>query len=348
MRRWSIILLLALAASGLLAWAGLPTPFLFGGLLGALVWALLPTEGARLPAVAFNGGQAVVGVVVGASVDWASMRDLGGGWAMVLLASCFSLVVSVLAGRLLLRHGVSRPTATFSTIAGGAAGLTALAEDLGADDRVVAVLQYLRLLVVLVTMPVVVVVVLGAGANGSGSPVETGSWVDWVYAAAAVALGLVGGKVVRMPSFQMLGPLVAAAVLSLTPAFSDAAVPPVVKALGYLAIGVHVGLKFTPASIRQIGALVPTALVATSITLVSCAALAWLLTVTTGVSALDAYLATTPGGIYAVMGTAEATGGDVGFVAASQVVRLLIILGSAPFVAAYLRRGEPGRSSGRG
>ncbi len=38
------------------------------------------------------------------------------------------------------------------------------------------------------------------------------------------------------------------------------------------------------------------------------------------------------------MGTAAATGSDVTFVAAAQVLRLLIVLASAPFVAAYLKR----------
>jgi membrane AbrB-like protein len=107
-----------------------------------------------------------------------------------------------------------------------------------------------------------------------------------------------------------------------------------------VAIGVQVGLKFTLASVRQIWQLVPTALFTITVTLVACALLGWVLTLTTDATLLDAYLATTPGGIYAVMGTSAATGGDVTFVAASQVLRLLIVLASAPFVAAYLRRSH--------
>ena len=77
------------------------------------------------------------------------------------------------------------------------------------------------------------------------------------------------------------------------------------------------------------------------VTLIACAGLAWVLVLTTDASPLDAYLATTPGGIYAVMGTSAATGGDVTFVAATQVLRLLIVLASAPFLAAVLRRRRP-------
>ena len=234
-------------------------------------------------------------------------------------------------------------TATFSSIAGGAAGLTAMADDLGADARVVAVLQYLRLLVVLVTMPVVVALVFGATSDGVGIDVELAPLPDaLLFVVLAVVVGLWFGKVTRMPSSAILGPLVIASLLTLFPLFADVQVPGPVQAAGYLVIGVQIGLRFTVESLRSIRRMVPTALVTIVVTLLACAGLAWVLVLTTDASPLDAYLATTPGGIYAVMGTSAATGGDVTFVAATQVLRLLIVLASAPFLAALLRRGRVG------
>ncbi|WP_114424100.1 AbrB family transcriptional regulator [Nocardioides houyundeii] len=342
-RRWSLLAVAVAAACAAFWLVRLPTPFLFGGLVGALVYALArPARPLALPGRWFTGGQAVVGAVVGAAVDWRSLVALGPSWVLVVAVSCFSLAVSVLAGQLLVRHRVSRATATFSSIAGGAAGLTALAEELGADARVVAVLQYLRLLVVLVTMPVVVFLVFGGEDSGATTALEavTGHTLlrDFSYAAAAIGLGLLAGTWLRLPSGAILGPLLVAALLALVPWWSGAEVPPVVVAVGYLCIGIQVGLKFTVASLRAIGAMVPTALLTIALTLLACAGLAAVLTLATDQTPLEAYLATTPGGIYAVMGTAAATGSDVTFVAAAQVLRLLIVLASAPFVAAYLKR----------
>lgn len=342
-RPWILLAVLVAAASAAFELLGLPTPLLFGGLVGALVYALArPGRPLALPKASFTAGQAVVGVIIGATIDWSSLGDLGTDWLIVLLVSCFSLVVSVLVGQLLMRHDVSRATATFSSIAGGAAGLTALAQDLGADARVVAVLQYLRLLVVLVTLPVIVAIGFGAGGDGASTITNRDSArdvaIDVALSASAIAIGLIAGKLLRLPAYAILGPLVAASLLTLIPVFEDAGVPFVVAAVGYLAIGVQVGLKFTVASVRAIGAMVPTALLTIGITLAACGGLGWLLTATTDASGLDAYLATTPGGIYAVMGTAAEASDDPGFVAASQVLRLLIVLGSAPFVATYLRR----------
>ncbi len=55
-------------------------------------------------------------------------------------------------------------------------------------------------------------------------------------------------------------------------------------------------------------------------------------------SALDAYLATTPGGLYAVLATAQDGGADATFVLAVQVLRLFVMLLSAPLLARWLRR----------
>lgn len=341
-RPWILLLALVATLSAAFTAVHLPTPMLFGGLAGALVYAVTrPREPLKLPERWFTVGQAVVGVLVGASVDWGSLAALGWSWLLVVVVSCFSLVVSVLVGQLLMRHGVSRVTATFSSIAGGAAGLTAIADELGADSRVVATLQYLRLLVVLVTMPLVATLAYGAREGGEGGTVYLATDTlarDLAFSAVAIVLGLYLGRVLRLPTPAIMGPLAVAAVLTVVPWFDTASVPWLVATVGYLCIGIQVGLKFTVSALVMIGKMVPTALLTILTTIVACAALGWVLVAFTDASPLDAYLATNPGGIYAVLGVSAAAGGDVTFVAASQILRTLIVLGSAPFVSAYLHR----------
>ena len=72
-------------------------------------------------------------------------------------------------------------------------------------------------------------------------------------------------------------------------------------------IGLQVGLKFTLDTIRQLGRLLVPVLLAVLGVLVACALLAVVLDVTTSVSLRDAYLATTPGGLYAVLAVALGT-----------------------------------------
>ena len=67
-----------------------------------------------------------------------------------------------------------------------------------------------------------------------------------------------------------------------------------------------------------------------------CFVLGWVLELTAGVSLLDGYLATTPGGLYAVLPIAYGSGADTTFVLAVQGLRLLAMILAAPAVVRLL------------
>ena len=117
---------------------------------------------------------------------------------------------------------------------------------------------------------------------------------------------------------------------------------PLVETAAFLVIGLQVGLSFTRDSLRTIGRALPLALAVIVGLIVACAGLGAVLSAATGVSALDGYLATTPGGLYAVLATATDIGADATFVLAVQVLRLFVMLLSAPLVARWLRRSASG------
>ena len=72
-------------------------------------------------------------------------------------------MLSIVAGALLgLHRDVTPLTGSLALVAGGASGLVAIARELGGDDRVVAVVQYLRVGLVTASMPVVVTLVYHA------------------------------------------------------------------------------------------------------------------------------------------------------------------------------------------
>ncbi len=320
-----------------------PSPLLFGGLVGGLVFTLDSRREVAMPSWSITIGQGIIGVTIGAIVDVGTLADLGADWPVVIAISVVTLVLSVVAGQLLRLHGgVSAVTASFALVAGGASGMTAISRDLGADDRVVTVIQYLRVLIVLLAMPAAVSLVFHAddGASvGPSAPHTTPTGV--LYAVVAVALGLVVGRLLRLPSPALLGALLVAAVLAALPALDGVEVPVWVQGIGYVLIGVQVGLRFTAASLRSIGRMLPTALAIIAFIIASCAGFGVLLAHLTGVSQLDAYLATTPGGLYAVLATSADTGGNVTFVTAVQLIRLLLVLVAAPLLARWLtdRRG---------
>jgi hypothetical protein len=140
-----------------------------------------------------------------------------------------------------------------------------------------------------------------------------------------------------VPVGALLGPMAVAAVLDLTGVSRGADVPALVEAAGFMAIGLQVGLGFTRDSLRLVGRALPLALALIVGAVAACAGLGVLLSRTTGVTLLDGYLATTPGGLYAVLATATGSGADATFVLSVQVLRLFVMLFSAPLLARLLR-----------
>jgi hypothetical protein len=324
----------------------MPSPALFGGLIAGLVRALGMRARGAVPAAATAGAQAVVGVTMGALVDLGTLRAVAAHWLPVLLVTVGTLALSLLAGLVLrLQPGISPVTGAFSMIAGGASGIVVMARELGADERLVAVLQYLRVLLIVVLMPVAATTVYGASAGaGAGGGAGSGWAVGLLFTVGCAVIGLPAGRVLHIPVAAMLGPMLAAAVAGLVLGLHGS-VPVLVQSVAFLVIGLQVGLNFTRASLATIGRALPVALAVIAALILACAGLGAVLAALTGASELDGYLATTPGGLYAVLATASDGGADTTFVLSVQVLRLFVMLLSAPLVARVLRRSV-GRTAG--
>jgi uncharacterized protein len=331
----------AIGVSLLFALVGLPSPALFGGLLAGLVRALAVSARTAVPAQATTTAQAVIGVAMGALIDLETLRTVAADWLPVLLVTIGTLALSLGAGQALrLQPGISPVTGAFAMIAGGASGIIVMARELGADERMVAVLQYLRVLLIVVLMPVVATALYGASpGSGSGAADGGAGWpADVLFTVGCGVVGLVLGRLVRLPVPALLGPLLLAAALDLSGLTEGFGVPALVQTAAFLAIGLQVGLSFTRASLRTIGRALPLALAVIAVLIAASAGLGAVLSAATGASALDGYLATTPGGLYAVLATATDSGADATFVLAVQVLRLFVMLLTAPLVARVLRR----------
>ena len=126
-----------------------------------------------------------------------------------------------------------------------------------------------------------------------------------------------------------------ALVLTLTGVAGGAVPPSALVELAYAVIGWQAGVRFTRESLRVVAGLLPAAVALIAAVVAACAALGALLARLTGATPLEGYLATTPGGIYAVLATAISSGVDVAFVVAVQVLRVVVMLLVAPAIARW-------------
>jgi len=321
-----------------------------------LAFALAPTGrlGLEVPAPAFTGAQAVVGVVLGAYLQSSSLKALGDDWLPVALVSAATLAVSLLAGDVTARvTGLDRVTAALGTIAGGASGITTMARELGGDDRLVAFMQYVRVLIVVLVTPILVAVAFPGHHDGSavtaGVPL-IGDARDWLVTIGLAVVGVLAGRAARLPAGALLGPMILAGAVTLSAPEGWFVVPALVQDAAFAVIGLQVGLRFTVETVRQTGRLLVPVLAGVAVLMVTCFGLAVILDATTSVSLLDAYLATTPGGLYAVLAAAVGAGANTTFIVAVQGLRVVVMVLLAPLavrrlVRAPRRAAEPARSA---
>src|SRR5690349_7878391 len=246
--RWAILVVLTAAGTAGLNALAVPSPALFAGLVAAMVLALLGHAPGRVARPLTAAAQAVVGVVIGVLARPETLVAVARDWLPVLLVGSGTLALSMAAGLLLGRRpGVSPLTGLLALTAGGASGLVAVTRELGGDERVVAVIQYLRVVLVTVSMPLIAAAVYGAsggagsggvgsggvgsggvgsGGVGSGGAADGGPWyTGLLLTVVCAAVGLPLARVLHVPAGGLLGPMTVALVLTLTGVAGGAAPP---------------------------------------------------------------------------------------------------------------------------
>ena len=115
----------------------------------------------------------------------------------------------------------------------------------------------------------------------------------------------------------------------------DFAVPGLLSEVAFSLIGLQVGLRFTPDTVRLLGRLTGPVLAMLAGLLVVCFGMALILDATTSASLLDSYLATTPGGLYAVLAVGFGAGANTTFIVAVQSLRVIAMVLLAPLAVRW-------------
>ena len=327
----------------------LPAPHVIVSVLIGLVAASTGLMRRTVPKHLHTGAQAVTGVIIGTFLDVHSLIAAGGSLPPLLAVTLATLVLSIVGGLVLARWtGLDQRTASLGMIAGGSAAIVSASEDLDADSRMVAFMQYLRLTLVVLTMPLLVQFIFDPGVgnfHGLGATeVEVPfSVIGMVFLMVAAPAGYLLGKLLRMPAPALLGPVLLAAAA--TVAGIGVYPPEVFREIAFNIIGLEVGLRLTREALRAMGRMLPKVLLFVLLITGACALLGYLVTLVTNISPSDAYLATTPGGINAVLAISATVHANVALIFTVQTLRLFAMVLLAPAALKWWLGRQDSRST---
>lgn len=348
--RWLLLFALSAVAVVALLLSRIPAALLIGPMAAAI---LLAGTGRplRVPPPLFLAAQGVIGIMIARVFTIALFAEAARQWPLFLTAVVAVLAAACLIGFALTRLRVLPGTsALWGAFPGAATTMVLMAGDFGADIRLVAFMQYLR---------VVLVALLASATARFAGPASTQSGgLDGTLHAALVggsihlaslaatlvvaAAGAVAGVRLRVPAGALLGPMVFGVVMQ-NLGWLSLELPAPLLAISYAVVGWAIGARFDRDAITAAAHALPRVAAALLALIGACALLSMALARFAGLDPLTAYLAMSPGGADSVAIIAASTPRvDMAFVMALQVARFLVILLCGPALARLVARwAEP-------
>jgi len=339
-RNWIILVALSAALGTFLLWLHAPAALMLGPLIAAIAVASFGVK-LSLPLAPFVVAQGIVGSMIARSIPLSIGSDIAGHWLLFTFGVFSVVAVSAFLGWAMTRLGaLPGTTALWGTSPGAASVMSIMAEDYGADVRLVAFMQYLRVVMV-AGIAALVAKLFGVETSHAGQAAAEIVWfppVDWIALAETLALAIIGpivARYLRIPAGAFLVPLIAGVVL-VHLGWIKIELPPWLLAASYALVGWNVGLRFTRQLLGHAMRALPAILACLFVMIALCGGVAWLFVVMTDVDPLTAYLATSPGGSDSIAIIAASTDVDMGFVMAMQTVRMIAVLFIGPPLTKFI------------
>ena len=321
------------AAGGLLFWwLRAPLPWVLGSMAACAVASI---AGAPIAASASTRRPmaAVMGVVLGSSFGphlLGQARD----WIVPLATLPFFLATAALLCVAYFRR-IARfdpATAYFAGMPGGIAEMVVMGADRGADERTIGMIHGARIFLVVFILPFLLRLDHAPiVATPVADTLEVADWTLLLWAVGCAGLGLIVGRLLRLPAWHLVGPLAVSAAVHMS-GLADFRIPGWALAAAQVGLGATIGCRFVGLTLRVLGRTLLLAAGSTAILLAVTFAWAASIGALTGIDPILLALAYSPGGLAEMSMVALSLSLDPAFVIIHHLTRVVLVLIGAPLM----------------
>ena len=194
---------------------GVPMPFMLGGLFGAASFVLYYEKSKpQLPKLSNTFRQvfmALIGAIIGTRFSPEIFQILPNFWVSGLALIPFILIGHSGSYWIMRKiSGYGRRDTFFATMPAGIIDAVALAEQMGADIKIVATQHFIRVVIVVTLVPLIFFTIDGnaVGSAAGMSMANSNYTLDDVISLCLIAfVGLGIGRAINLPASHMMGPL---------------------------------------------------------------------------------------------------------------------------------------------
>lgn len=330
--RWVMLSLVSILLALVLEAVGVPAAFMIGAMVSGIFFVVIGF-GLVLGKRYSNLAQAVIGTFIGSALHPEFIEAQNVPFHIFVLVTLSVLGLSIFTGVLVTRiKFLPGSTGLWGTLPGAAPMMIILSEQYGADSRLVAFIQYSRVVLVALIASFVV------GNFQTASSPEP--WFDindsgQLAPVAVVVASMILASIMRSPAANFVGAIAIAAIAQFV--FKVSMVPPKwLLTLGFVFLGWSVGLRFSE-DVRHAAKKAFLRVILLLLAMIACCYLVGCLLVQFfGVDPLTAYLATSPGGVDSIAIIAHETSVDMSFVIAMQMTRFIILLFFGPAITRFV------------
>ncbi len=321
-------------------WLGVPAAWLSGSAIAATLWGL-SGYAVQMPRALTDAAMLISGAAMGAAVTPAAIAAIARYPGSLMLLVIGVIAISLASTIWLTRvSGWRKADAVLASVPGALSTVLAVAADRKADVPSVAIVQNLRLFVLIALLPSVVVATGGADGDpnaliGQGMPIESPGGMAFVLL-GGLALGVVFTRL-KVAAPILLGATVVSAVSHGTETVTGV-IPPVIATAGLVLIGLFIAERFRDIQRSTLQRALVAALGSFSVGMGVAVAFAILAAWLAGVSFANGLVAFAPGGLEAMTVLALILGLDPIYVGIHHLVRFLGIGLVLPFLIGWLQR----------